>query len=229
MEDIFKDKTIIVIDDSKFTLKVFADLLITAGCKVITCDDPLSAQDLVIEHNPDCIVSDYEMPNLTGLELCKIIKNEERLKEIPFIMLTSKDQDETIIDCINAGADDFLIKSANQKVIIAKVSAMLRIKAMRDEIIMLRQLSAVEGIIVTLKHEFNNVSTICIGQISRLNSILSKHGNLFSEDVEKFNNLKNNLFRLTDLIKKVNSIKTIKEVDYSEDIKMIDIHSENNT
>jgi DNA-binding response OmpR family regulator len=224
--EILKNKKIFIVDDSKVTLAVFSDILKDKGCTVITCNSPALAMDIIKKNKVDCIISDFEMPEMNGKELCKLVKQDENLREIPFVMLTSRQKDEDIIECIDIGADDYLFKTASTGVILAKIIAMLRLKAMRDEIIQLRQVSAVQGIIVTLSHEFNNVVFICNIQLSRIEKLLSKIPKDFSDELKHINKLTTGLTRLTDLINKVKTINEYKEANYTDSVSMVDIDSE---
>jgi phosphoglycerate-specific signal transduction histidine kinase len=103
---------------------------------------------------------------------------------------------------------------------------MLRLKAMRDESIQLRQLSAVQGIIVTLSHEFNNVVFICNIQLTRVEKLLNKIPKDFSDELKHINKLTTGLTRLTDLISKVKTIKEYKEDTYADNTSMVNIDSE---
>jgi DNA-binding response OmpR family regulator len=224
--EILKNKTLFIVDDSKVTLAVFSDLLKDKGCTVITCHSPALAMNMINENNVDCIISGLEMPEMNGRDFCKLIKQDKNLKEIPFVMLTSRQKDGDIIECIDLGADDYLFKTASTGVILAKIIAMLRLKAMRDEIIQLRQLSAVQGIIVTLSHEFNNVVFICNIQLTRVEKLLNKIPKDFSDELKHINKLTTGLTRLTDLISKVKTIKEYKEDTYADNTSMVNIDSE---
>ena len=59
---------------------------------------------------PDVVLSDYDMPELNGLQLLRAMKSDPALRAIPFIVLTANAQSEMVTKCLNAGADDFLVK-----------------------------------------------------------------------------------------------------------------------
>lgn len=77
-------------------------------------------------HPPAVVLSDYEMPELNGLQLLLAMKNDPSLRAIPFLIFTSKAQQPTIIKCLNAGADDVLSKSFSVAELRARVAAAAR-------------------------------------------------------------------------------------------------------
>lgn len=91
------ESTILVIDDSKFFLKTIADFLSKSGCRIITCDDAKEAIKALRNNPVDVIISDFEMPDFSGPELCEYLKSDEDLKAIPLIMLTGNYDQESFI------------------------------------------------------------------------------------------------------------------------------------
>ena len=82
---------VMVIDDSKTIRKSAQSLLIKEGCEVITANDGFEALAKIAEHRPDLIFIDIMMPRLDGYQTCALIKNNRLFKNIPVIMLSSKD------------------------------------------------------------------------------------------------------------------------------------------
>jgi len=82
---------VMVIDDSKTIRRTAENLLKKAGCEVLTATDGFEALALIADHHPDLIFVDIMMPRLDGYQTCALIKNNEVFKNIPVIMLSSKD------------------------------------------------------------------------------------------------------------------------------------------
>lgn len=215
---ILHGKKILVIDDSQFILSLFKTLFEQQSAEVYTCIKSEDALDCALKFMPDCIISDYEMPNISGPQLCLLLKKKEKLREIPFIILTSKGDDNSLIHAINAGADDYLKKDSNPDVILIKVQAMIRLKMLRDEVVSLREFSAAKSTIATLNHEFNNVVGICIGYLSRLEKL-----DIDPETLNRIKPLSKALNRMITLIKKITNITSYKEKEYVEGVSMLDL------
>jgi len=93
-EDTGSDLTglkVLVIDDSRTIRKSAETMLGREGCEVLTADDGFEALSLIHKHCPDLVFVDIMMPRLDGYQTCAIIKNNERFRSTPVIMLTSKD------------------------------------------------------------------------------------------------------------------------------------------
>ncbi len=82
---------VMVIDDSKTIRRTAESLLKKAGCEVTTATDGFEALALIADHHPDVIFVDIMMPRLDGYQTCALIKHNDVYKNIPVIMLSSKD------------------------------------------------------------------------------------------------------------------------------------------
>jgi two-component system, sensor histidine kinase and response regulator len=220
---IFSEKKILLIDDSSVSLKYFANLIEQYNCQTILTQDPHKAIVAAESHRPDCILCDYEMPNLSGKELCVKFKENPALRNIPFMMLTSRETDEDFIDCIGAGADDYLFKNANPDKVLIKLQAMLRMKTMQDELTKYKELAAVESLIVTLNHEFNNVITIVNGASNILKNRYLNSSENFTSEVDILDRLLRTNQRLVDLIKKIKAIDQVISKEYSQNVEMLSL------
>ncbi len=82
---------VMVIDDSKTIRRTAETLLKKSGCEVVTATDGFEALSKILEHRPSIIFVDIMMPRLDGYQTCALIKNNKMFKDIPVIMLSSKD------------------------------------------------------------------------------------------------------------------------------------------
>jgi len=82
---------VLLIDDSRTIRRSAETMLTREGCEVITATDGFEALALIHRHEPNLIFVDIMMPRLDGYQTCAIIKNNERFRSVPVIMLTSKD------------------------------------------------------------------------------------------------------------------------------------------
>ncbi len=84
------DKTVLVVDDAIHIVHVVAIKLRNNGYEVISADNGAEALELALREKPDIIVTDYQMPVMTGLELVENLRRHEETKDIPVIMLTAR-------------------------------------------------------------------------------------------------------------------------------------------
>jgi two-component system, OmpR family, alkaline phosphatase synthesis response regulator PhoP len=87
---IVRQKRVLIADDETHILNVLSIKLQNAGFAVIQAEDGLSAYELARSDLPDLIITDYQMPGLSGLELCARLQHEPATSEIPVIMLTAR-------------------------------------------------------------------------------------------------------------------------------------------
>jgi two-component system, chemotaxis family, sensor kinase CheA len=108
-------QSILVVDDS-VTIRTFEKALLeAAGYDVTAASDGLEAWKLIQASTPDLIVSDVEMPNMTGFELTEKVRGHQRLKGMPLILVTTLSSDEDRKRGIDAGADAYVIKGSAEQ------------------------------------------------------------------------------------------------------------------
>ena len=147
---------ILVVDDDNYIRLILERRLKGLGYAVITGEDGEKGLALAHEHLPDLIVSDWMMPKMDGLQFCKKIKEDETLRYTYFIILTAKDAEDDKIEGIEGGADDFLTKPFNDRELITRIRAGLRISALQKELIALQHQRAITELAITTGHEINN-------------------------------------------------------------------------
>ena len=84
------EKTILVADDESHILHVVSLKLRNAGFRVLTARDGQEALEMAQQNHPDLLITDYHMPQLSGLELCQRLKQDSKTSDIPAIMLTAR-------------------------------------------------------------------------------------------------------------------------------------------
>jgi two-component system cell cycle response regulator DivK len=82
-------KTVLVVEDNELNMKLFHDLLVSQGHRVLQTGDGLAALDLARAHHPDLILMDIQLPAISGLEVTRWLKEEPALAQIPVIAVTA--------------------------------------------------------------------------------------------------------------------------------------------
>jgi len=82
-------KTVLIVEDNELNMKLFCDLLDAHGYRTVQTRDGLEALDLARKHRPDLILMDIQLPEVSGLEITKWLKDDEELKSIPVIAVTA--------------------------------------------------------------------------------------------------------------------------------------------
>ena len=118
-------KRILVADDESHIVLVVSLKLRNAGFEVLTAADGEEAAELCLSERPDLLITDYQMPLMTGLELCRKLRLDERTKSIPAIMLTARGFDIEPQEMIDAGIAAFLAKPFSPRELLARVNDLL--------------------------------------------------------------------------------------------------------
>jgi len=84
------------------------------------------AYDMIMQDPPDLLILDLNLPELSGIQICKFIRENARTKDLPVIMLTAKAQETDKVIGLNIGADDYITKPFSVKELIARIKALLR-------------------------------------------------------------------------------------------------------
>ncbi len=120
-----KGKTILVIDDGQVERSFMTGALQKAGYTVIARPDGVSGMEAALNHNPNLIILDYLMPDMDGTEVCRKIKSNPQIKDIPIIFLTGSIRPETVITCYDVGAEQYLSKPISAKALLKQVQTTL--------------------------------------------------------------------------------------------------------
>ena len=125
---------ILIVDDEPFNLDLLEQELTDQGYVIERANDGAEALEKVPSFLPDLILLDYMMPKMNGIEVVKQLKQDERYKGIPVILLTAKASQEDKVKGLDAGADDYVVKPFDSFELLARVRSMMRIKQMQDSL-----------------------------------------------------------------------------------------------
>ena len=117
---------ILAVDDNFVVLKLLRHFLESEDYLVITAKNGMEALKLASTETPDMIITDYLMPEMDGVMLIKKLKSQAATRTIPIIMLTAKDEEESELEGLDAGADDYLTKPIARKRFLARVARLLK-------------------------------------------------------------------------------------------------------
>lgn len=112
---------VLVVDDNKITTKLLNRYLTSAGYEVMEAYDGIECLEKVAERVPDAVVLDVMMPRMDGYETAKNLKANENSSKVPVVIVTALNDVANQVKAIESGADDFLSKPIEDKLLIAKV------------------------------------------------------------------------------------------------------------
>jgi CheY-like chemotaxis protein len=118
-------RKILVADDEAHILHVVSMKLRNAGYEVLTAEDGEEAMELCMAERPDLVITDFQMPFLSGLELCKGLRAHESTRDIPAMMLTARGFDINSEDMTEARISAVLAKPFSPREVLQKVNELL--------------------------------------------------------------------------------------------------------
>ncbi|MEK6692042.1 MAG: response regulator, partial [Nitrospirota bacterium] len=125
---------ILCVDDDPVNLKLFEAVLVQNGYEVIKTENSREAIERIAKQRIDLVLLDVMMPGISGLDLCRMIKDDKSFRNIPVIMVTGIALNEIRTRCIGAGADDFIAKPFSITEVLARIKILLRAKDLGDKL-----------------------------------------------------------------------------------------------
>lgn len=122
------EKTILIVDDEQDILSLVEFHVNQQGYHTINSTSGEVALKLARSEQPDLVILDLMLPGIGGLDVCKLLKSDEKTAMIPIIMLTAKGTEADIIKGLEMGADDYVTKPFSPKVLMARVKSVIRRK-----------------------------------------------------------------------------------------------------
>jgi adenylate cyclase len=163
---------VLVVDDVPDNVDILQMRLESQGYEVITAGDGEAALAIVRDKLPDLVLLDIMMPKLDGIETVKQLKADTALPFIPVILVTARADAKDVIAGLEAGGDDYLTKPVDQAALMARVRAMLRIKALQDTVQeQARRLADQAGELALWNQDLEGRVQAQLGQIERMGAL----------------------------------------------------------
>lgn len=118
-------RTVLIVEDNVLNMRLFGDLLEATGYRVLKCIDGSKAVGLALEHQPDLIVMDIQLPEVSGLDITRWLKDDERTQGIPVLAVTAfaMRTDEKLVR--EAGCEGYLSKPIQIRSFLSKIAELL--------------------------------------------------------------------------------------------------------
>jgi diguanylate cyclase (GGDEF)-like protein len=201
---------VLAVDDDPQILGVLRALLEAEGMRLTTLADPLGFWDALESTAPDLLVLDVDMPHLTGLDLCKVVRNEARWRTLPILFLTGHIDAQTVQAIFAAGADDYVAKP------IVGPELLTRIRNRLERTQLLRRVAEVDPLTgaanrskaereldhyLRLARRQGQPVSIAVLDIDHLSEVNARHGNATGDAVlRRTSELLHGLFRSEDIV-----------------------------
>lgn len=123
--------TVLIVDDDVTIRRVLGALLSGDGHQLFYAANGQEALELAAQHKPDVVLLDIMMPVMDGFEVCRRLRGEHGLSEVPILMVTALSDRTSRLEGINAGADDFISKPFDRELLLARVRTITRLNRYR--------------------------------------------------------------------------------------------------
>ena len=122
-----KNLKILVVDDFATMRKVIRNLLKQGGFEnIVEAEDGVAALKVLQSQKVDFVISDWNMPNMSGLELLKAVRGSDDLKELPFLMVTAEALKDNVVAAVKAGVSNYIVKPFTAEVLNEKIEKIVK-------------------------------------------------------------------------------------------------------
>jgi len=179
--------TVLIVDDQPINLKLAAEVL-KKDYRILIADNGEKAIRATRERKPDLILLDIMMPETSGLEVARILKDDPETKEIPIIFLTAKNQPEDTVEAFMAGGVDYLTKPFQKLELLQRIKTHIQLSFQKKELFQtgleLRQLNEEKNKLFSMvAHDLRNFVG---GSLGLLNITLEKFDKLDKDTLKEY-------------------------------------------
>ena len=175
-------QTILVVDDERDIVELIRYNLTQSGYRVVSASDGRQALEMARRERPDLVVLDLMLPGIPGTEVARALRQDERSRETPILMLTARGEEVDRVVGFELGADDYVVKPFSPRELVLRVQAILRREGREEE----EQRIAFEPLVIDLAahsvrlkgKEINLTST----EFKLLHRMAKRPGRAFSRD-----------------------------------------------
>ena len=133
-ESFLPQSTVLIVDDNPQNVELLQAFLESLPVKIATAVDGLDALRKVEEHNPDLILLDIMMPRMSGFQVCRKLKSDDKTRDIQILMVTALNELGDIEQASECGTDDFVSKPVNKFELLTRVKSLLRVRHLKSEL-----------------------------------------------------------------------------------------------
>ena len=217
-----KDKPVILIAEDNEDLRLYIKEIFIENFQILEAENGKYALELAQKNLPDLIISDWMMPQMTGVELCEVIKTNTNTSHIPVIILTSKSSNESKLTGLTTGADDYITKPFNASLLEIRVKNILENRRRLRELFINSPKIKTKEIALNSsdEHFLERAIKIVENNIRNVNLDIT-----FLEDELKMSNMQ--LYRKLKSLTNLSGIEFIKNIRLKKAIQLLESENYN--
>jgi len=124
---------VLAVDDDEMQLKLVERYLTRLGAHVTVARDGRQALQEALARTPQVVIADWMMPGMDGIDLCRALRKIKQGREMYFLLLTGREDEDKVVEAFDAGVDDYVVKPFNPKLLLARIKAGMRVVELEDE------------------------------------------------------------------------------------------------
>jgi len=215
-------KRILVIDDLPENVFLLQDRLESEGYEILTAYDGKTGINKAISELPDLILLDVMMPEMNGIEVCKILVSNPSTVNIPIILVTAKAGAEDTKEGLEAGAFDYVKKPFNKVELLARVNSALKLSEAQKKYLEAEQKNTFSATVVTANHKIKQPLTLMSLSSAALKREINKDVISKEAVLKRINYIDTAIKEISEVLNQLNAIKKPVFSDYVKDIRMIE-------
>jgi CheY-like chemotaxis protein len=213
------EMTILVVDDNPVNVKIIEILLGKNGYRTASTMKGNECIETAKKLKPELILLDIGMPGISGIEVCRVLKQEDTTSDIPVIFVTASTDDETLNNAFESGGTDYVRKPVNKIELLARIKSALDRKKLMEKNLEEKKFRGVLEMAGAICHEFNQPLQVISGYSELLLMDISRDSPLYS----KFKIIKDQIIRMGKITNKLMGITRYKTKSYLDTTEIIDI------
>jgi len=222
-------KRILVIDDLPENVFMLQDRLENEGYEVVTAYDGKTGIAKAISDMPDLILLDVMMPEMTGIEACKILKKDPATADIPIIIVTAKSGADDAKEGLEAGAFDYIKKPFEKIEMLARINSALKLAEAHKQVVEAEKRIMYAATVVTTNHKIKQPLTLMSLSSAAIKRELNKEQISKDAILNRLNYIETAINEITNILNQLNAIKKPLTSDYAKNVKMIEVEKEKET
>lgn len=219
-------KRILVIDDLPENVFMLQDRLENEGYEVVTAYDGKTGVAKATSDMPDLILLDVMMPEMTGIEVCKILKQDSATADIPIIIVTAKSGADEAKEGLEAGASDYIKKPFEKVEMLARINSALKLAETHKQMVEGEKRSTYAATVVTTNHKIKQPLTLMSLSSAAIKRELNKEQISKEAILNRLNYIETGVNEITNILNQLNAIKKPLTSEYTKNVKMIEIERE---
>jgi CheY-like chemotaxis protein len=219
-------KRILVIDDLPENVFMLQDRLENEGYEVVTAYDGKTGIAKATSDMPDLILLDVMMPEMTGIEVCKTLKQDPVTADIPIIIVTAKSGADDAKEGLDAGAFDYIKKPFEKLEMLARVNSALKLADAHKQMVEAEKRSTYAATVVTTNHKIKQPLTLMSLSSAAIKRELNKEQISKEAILNRLNYIETAINEIANILNQLNAIKKPLTSDYAKNVKMVEIEKE---